>query len=176
MDSLTYFKSWQNFYKQELKEKLWKDKYIIDKLEPLKKAIEKSRQAFIENESFAFCAKCAQSGEKCCQTGLEWKLRPSEFLINLMLADCLQTEIKFNLERPEDCLFLGEKGCNLILAPIFCRNFFCDKLSNFLGHERLTKIQQAMEDEAILSFELAEYINKKYVLPYAEKIRKEKSR
>ncbi len=170
MESLVYFQRWKRFYYQNLRDKLWKDEYIFKRLEPLTKAIDKSKKAFIENRSFEFCAKCAASGEKCCQTGLEWKLRPAEFIINLMLAELLKKEIKFNTERPEDCLFLGEKGCNLILTPVFCRNFFCDKLARFLGHERLVKIQHAMEEESVISFELAEYINRKYVLPNSEKV------
>ncbi len=163
-ESLKYFKGWEKIYKEELREKLWQDKNITEKLPFLKKAIEKTRQAFIETGSFSFCASCARRGVKCCQAGLEWVLSPAEFLINLMLAEDSNTKIEFNLEREEDCLFLGEKGCNLILTPIFCRNFFCPELSEFLGHEKLTKIQQAMEDEANLSFKLSDYITKNYIL------------
>ncbi len=170
-DSVKYFENLKNLYKNFFKEKLKKDSFIKEKLKSLIPAIEKSRRAFLETGSFSFCAKCANSGEKCCQAGLEWKLSAAEFFINLLLAEKLGVSIKFNLERPDDCLFLGENGCNLILTPLFCRNFFCDKLSKFLGYEKLIKIQQTMEDEANLSFELSDYINKKYLIPYSNILR-----
>ncbi|HAA84393.1 MAG: Uncharacterized protein XD67_0622 [Thermodesulfobacterium commune] len=159
-ESLAYFNHWFSFY-YEKKDLLIKDPFIQEKLELLKKAIEKSRQAFIEKGSFAFCSACANSGEKCCKAGLEWKLSPAEFLINLLLAETYSLPLAFNTSRKEDCLFLGEKGCSLILTPIFCRNFFCDKLVKHLGHANLTYIQQAMEEEATLGFIVANYITTK---------------
>ncbi|RKX61196.1 MAG: hypothetical protein DRP29_01080 [Thermodesulfobacteriota bacterium] len=163
-EGLKYFKKLQRIYEDKLKDKLLKDPYIKENLPKLIKAIQKTREAFIKNESFAFCKKCAESGEKCCEAGLEWKLSPAEFFLNLLILDYLNESFDlFNLDRPEDCLFLGENGCLLKLAPLFCRNFFCDKLSNFLGKKRLIEIQHAMEDEAILSFKLSNYLNQKYL-------------
>jgi hypothetical protein len=164
--SIEYFTKLKELYESFFREKLKEDKFIGEKLSKLLKAINNSKRVFTETGSFDFCAKCAKSGEKCCQAGLEWKLHKEEFFINLLLAEKIGISIEFNLERPEDCLFLGEKGCSLIFTPLFCRNFFCDKLSKFLGHERLVKIQQTMEDEAIFGFELSNYINRKYLIPY----------
>jgi hypothetical protein len=166
-ESIRYFKNLEELYKDFFREKLKKDTFIKEKLLLLLEAIEKTRDVFIKTGSFDFCARCAGSGEKCCQAGLEWKLSKGEFFINLLLFEEKGTSLKLNLERPEDCLFLGENGCSLILTPLFCRNFFCEKLSSFLGYEKLIKIQQTMEDEAKLSFELSDYINKKYLIPYS---------
>ncbi|MCD6489673.1 MAG: hypothetical protein J7K20_02975 [Thermodesulfobacterium sp.] len=170
-DSIKYFRNLEELYKNFFRKKLKEDIFIKEKLESLLQAINNSRRAFIETGSFEFCAKCAEAGEKCCQAGLEWKLNKPEFFINLLLAEKTGSSIKFNLERPDDCLFLGEKGCTLILTPLFCRNFFCDKLSKFLGYNKLIKIQNAMEDEAIISFQLSDYINKKYIIPYLSMVR-----
>lgn len=166
-ESIKYFKNLEKLYQSFFREKLKEDNFITNTLESLLLAINNSKKIFIETGSFEFCAKCASTGEKCCQAGLEWKLSKSEFIINLLLAEKTGTFIKLNLERPEDCLFLGERGCSLILTPIFCRNFFCDKLSKYLGYEKLIKIQHTMEDEAVISFQLADYINKKYLIPYS---------
>ncbi len=170
-ESFRYFKNLEKLYNEFFREKFKKDTYIKEKLKILSSAIEKTRSAFIETGSFEFCARCAQSGEKCCQSGLEWKLKREEFFINLLLAEEKGVVLSFNLDRPEDCLFLGENGCILILTPLFCRNFFCDKLSSFLGYEKLIKIQQAMEDEARESFELSDYITRKYIVPYSSMVR-----
>lgn len=170
-ESLNYFKNLKGLYEKFFKEKLNEDDFIKERLLELFKAIENSRKAFIETGSFDFCARCARSGEKCCQAGLEWKLHKEEFFINLLLAEKKGLSIEFNLKRFEDCLFLGENGCNLILTPLFCRNFFCDKLSKFLGHKKLVKIQQTMEDEAVISFKLSDYINRKYLIPYFNLVR-----
>uniref|UniRef100_A0A7V6CEC7 Uncharacterized protein n=1 Tax=Thermodesulfobacterium geofontis TaxID=1295609 RepID=A0A7V6CEC7_9BACT len=169
--SIEYFTKLKVIYNNFFKKKLKEDNFIKEKLEDLLKAINNSKRVFIETGSFDFCAKCAKSGEKCCQAGLEWKLRKEEFFINLLLAEKIGHSIEFNLKRPEDCLFLGEKGCSLIFTPLFCRNFFCDKLSKFLGRERLIKIQQTMEEEAIFGFELSDYITRKYLIPYFNLLR-----
>ncbi len=152
---------YHNFFRKKLKE----DNFITEKLDLLINAIKNTKKIFEDTGSFSFCAKCAQSGEKCCLAGVELKLGASEFFINLLLAEETKYDLLFNLERPLDCLFLGNSGCVLILVPIFCRNFFCEKLSKFLGHENLVKIQQTIEEEAVLSFQISDYINKKYLIP-----------
>ena len=163
-ESLTFFKAWEVLYEERLKSSLLKDEFVKANLDPLFKAIQHSKKVFKETGSFDFCARCAASGTKCCEAGLEWMLSPAEFLINLLLADEKGTKIEFNLERKEDCLFLGEKGCNLIYTPIFCRNFFCPELSDYLG-ERIKAIQHALEEEAVIGFKLGDHITKNYILP-----------
>lgn len=170
-ENYKYFFRLKNLYENFFKEKLKEHEFIDIKLDLLYRAIKNTKKVFEETGSFAFCAECAKSGEKCCSAGVELKLSPAEFFINLLLAEKMNYNFSFNLERSLDCLFLGESGCILILVPIFCRNFFCEKLSKFLGHKNLIKIQQTMEEEAILSFELADYINKKYLIPYSHLIK-----
>ncbi|QER41412.1 hypothetical protein F1847_01150 [Thermodesulfobacterium sp. TA1] len=159
-ESLAYFTRLIYYY-NENKDLLKKDPFIQRKIPLLKEAIDKTRKAFVEKGSFAFCKACALSGEKCCKAGLEWKLSPAEFFLNLLLSEIYNLPFDFNTNREEDCLFLGEQGCVLILTPIFCRNFFCDKLAKHLGHQDLTYIQQTMEEEATIGFILADYINTK---------------
>lgn len=161
-ESLNYFNSFKETFEKDLKPKLIKNSFLNFYLPLLNKAIEYSRKTFIETQSFSFCEKCAQSGIKCCGEGVEWKVSLAEFTLNLLLAEKKKKVLKLNTQRPEDCLFLEEKGCTLILVPLFCRNFFCEDLSKFLGIEKLKKIQKAMEDEAVLSFKLCDYLNRNY--------------
>lgn len=170
-ENYKYFLHLKNLYNNFFSKKFKEDEFIMVKLDFLNGAIKNTKKVFEETGSFAFCAECAKSGEMCCSVGVELKLRPAEFFINLLLAEKTNYCLSFNLERPLDCLFLGKSGCILILVPIFCRNFFCEKLSKFLGHENLIKIQRTMEEEAVLSFKLADYINKKYFLPYSHLIK-----
>ena len=166
-ESLKRFERLRSLY-TSLRPKLLKDPFLMEKLPLLEKAISKTRRAFEENGSFEFCAQCAAKGEKCCGLGLEWKVSPAEFFLNLLLCERKGKELSYNLERKEDCLFLGENGCLLPMPPLFCRNFFCEKLSDFLGEERLKAIQNAMEDEANLSFVMCEYLIKNYLFNLKE--------
>ncbi|MFN3920816.1 MAG: hypothetical protein ACK4K4_00205 [Caldimicrobium sp.] len=136
------------------------DAFFKKTLKELSLAIEKSNKFFREKGSFSFCKTCADCGIICCGKGLEWKLSPEEFLINLCLFSQNNESFLFPQNSPEFCLFLGKKGCTLKLVPLFCRNFFCTSLSQYLGEKNLIEIQQAMEEEALLSFKLCEYLKK----------------
>ncbi|MGC9017643.1 MAG: hypothetical protein ACP5JQ_05645 [Caldimicrobium sp.] len=160
-ESLTYFSNLQKFFHKELEDLISKDKIFYQKLLALKEAISKTRKAYLKTNSFQFCEECAKKGVKCCGEGLEWKLSPEEFFLNLFL---FKLEGKtFSLSHPQkgECLFLGEKGCFLILTPLFCRNFFCTELKNFLGEKNLIYLQNVLEEEALLTFELCEYLKRK---------------
>jgi len=161
--SLKRFKKLEELFYNNLKERLLKDNFLMAKLPELEEAIQNTRKAYIETGSFAFCAKCAKEGEKCCGLGIEWKVTPSEFIINLLLYEKHNKTVAYNLERKDECLFLGENGCTLFMPPILCRNFFCEKLREFLGENKLKFIQNAMEKEANLSFILCDYLNKHYL-------------
>lgn len=137
-----------------------KDLFIKDHLLLLKEAIERTKKVFMETGSFQYCAECAKAGKKCCSEGLEWKLSPAEFMLNLKFSELYGIPLEFEKSKKGDCLFLGERGCMLFLVPLFCRNFFCFDLSKFLGPSKLIKIQQTMEEEAVLSFKLCDYIKR----------------
>lgn len=161
-DSILYFKRLKEFYGQYMESFLEKDSFFREKALQLREAIFKTKKAYIEHGSFEFCRVCAQKGVRCCGEGLEWKLRPEEFFINLYLLRLEERDLKLEDRRAQDCLFLGEFGCILILTPLFCRNFFCKELSEFLGHKGLVYLQNVIQDEAELTFKLCEYLKKKF--------------
>lgn len=159
-ESLEYFTRLKKDLSKPLNTLLREDKYFYEKLLKLREAISKTRNAYIETGSFLFCKECAEKGVICCGEGLEWKLSSEEFFLNLALSS-LEGKF-FSFEKPLKgcCLFLGEKGCILILPPLFCRNFFCRELQDFLGKEKLIYLQNVLEDEAYLTFELCEYLKR----------------
>ncbi|MFN4196836.1 MAG: hypothetical protein ACK4FM_02380 [Caldimicrobium sp.] len=139
-------------------EKFLKIPSFLEQIKSLKLAILKTNKALEETGSFSFCKNCATKGTICCGEGLEWKLSPEEFFINLCLFKLKEKELYLENPTSETCLFLGQQGCSLELVPLFCRNFFCTPLSQHLGLKNLTYIQQSMEEEAILSFNISEYL------------------
>ncbi len=160
-DSLEYFSKLKDDLSKSLEGFLKEDKYFHEKLLKLKEAIYKTKRAYVETESFLFCKGCAEKGIICCGEGLEWKLSAEEFFLNLALFSLEGKTLSFGNPLKDHCLFLGDKGCVLILTPLFCRNFFCKELQNFLGREKLIYLQSVLEDEAVLTFELCEYLKKK---------------
>ncbi len=159
--SLEYFSELKDNFLKILKAILKEDKHFQERLIKLREAIYKTRKAYLETESFLFCKECAEKGVICCGEGLEWKLSPEEFFLNLALFSLEGKTLSFENPLKNRCLFLGESGCILILTPLFCRNFFCKELQNFLGREKLIYLQNILEDEAVLTFELCEYLKKK---------------
>lgn len=133
---------------------------FLEQIQSLRLAILKTNIAFEETGSFSFCKTCASKGTICCGEGLEWKLSPEEFFINLCLFKLNEKNFSLACSNSETCLFLGERGCSLELVPLFCRNFFCTPLSKYLGLKNLTYIQHTMEEEAKLSFNVSEYLKK----------------
>lgn len=160
-ESLSYFNRLRDIYLDRLELLLEEDEYFVEKISNLRVAINRTRSAYAERNSFEFCRACAERGIRCCGEGLEWKLSPEEFYINLFLCKIEGKELILKEPSPEECLFLGEGGCILILTPLFCRNFFCRELADFLGHEGLVHLQNVLQDEAELTFELCEYLKRR---------------
>lgn len=159
-ESLLYFRNLEKAY-LPLVDRLMREKpSFLAQLEALNRALMHSKEAFREKKSFAFCADCAKKGIKCCSRDLEWKLRAEEFFLNLCLFKLNGETLILQERSTEDCLFLGEKGCILKLTPLFCRNFFCRELSEFLGRDNLIYLQNILEKEVVLSFNLCEEVKK----------------
>lgn len=167
-ESLEYFLNLQKKFIPKLEDLLIKDRFFYEKLFALKKAILRTKRAYQEAGSFLFCGECARKGVKCCGEGLEWKLSAEEFFLNLALFKLEGKSFILHKDLKDECLFLGKDGCILQLTPLFCRNFFCTELKNFLGEEKLIYLQNVLEEEAILTFELCEYLKKKSILGGSE--------
>ncbi len=162
-ESLKYFTKIYNLYISELFPLFKKDFTLVTLRNELYLASEYTKFVFKNTGSFKFCARCGRETGGCCQIGLEWQIKPEEFLINLWLFSD-EEKVNFQLERtfPDKCLFLGFNGCKLITPPVFCRNFFCEELKDFLGEEKLKLIQKEMGKESELLFKACEHIINNY--------------
>lgn len=160
-ESLIYFKNLKLALEPFVSIFLAKDSLFLRKLKDLDLALEKSRSALRESKAFDFCKACGAEGGTCCGEGLEWKLRPEEFFLNLCLFYWKKRSLILEDFQENTCLFLGERGCKLELVPLLCRNFFCRELSDFLGIRKLREIQAFLGDEANISFQLCEYVKGK---------------
>jgi hypothetical protein len=156
MDSLFYFLSLKKEYEERIRLKLQTDEEMVRSLAELESALAQANSAFETTGSFAYCAECARQGVVCCGEGLEWKLSKEEFFLNLALLERQRKSLDLENSLPKRCLFLGKRGCKLLMPPLFCRNFFCTNLQDFLGQARLIFIQNAMGAAVYLSFQLGE--------------------
>ena len=156
MDSLFYFLSLKKEYEERIRPKLQTDEEMVRGLAELESALAQANSAFETTGSFAYCAECARQGVVCCGEGLEWKLSKEEFFLNLALLERQKKSLDLENSLPKRCLFLGERGCKLPMPPLFCRNFFCTNLQDFLGQARLVFVQNAMGAAVYLSFQLCE--------------------
>lgn len=160
MDSLFHFLSLKKEYEEKIKPLLEKDKEMVSQLVQLEEALAQAIRAFEITGSFAFCAECASHGVVCCGEGLEWKLSREEFFINLFLLERQNKPLDLENFLPKRCLFLSDTGCKLASPPLFCRNFFCTNLQNFLGQSRLIFVQNALGPSVYLTFKLCEKLKK----------------
>jgi hypothetical protein len=156
MDSLFYFLSLKKEYEERIRPKLQTDEEMVRSLAELESALAQANSAFETTGSFAYCAECARRGVVCCGEGLEWKLSEEEFFLNLALLERQRKSLDLENSLPKRCLFLGKRGCKLLMPPLFCRNFFCTNLQDFLGQARLIFVQNAMGAAVYLSFQLGE--------------------
>ncbi len=163
MDSLSYFLRLKKEYEEKIGPRLQADEEMLKSLTDLESALAQANRAFETTGSFAFCAECARQGVVCCGEGLEWKLSKEEFFLNLALLERRQKKLDLENFLPKRCLFLGDMGCKLPLPPLFCRNFFCTNLQNFLGQARLILIQNAMGPSVYLTFQLCEKLKQRRV-------------
>ncbi len=160
MNSLSYFLRLKEEYEERIRPRLLAEEEMLTSLAELESAIAQANIAFETTGSFAFCAECARQSIVCCGEGLEWKLSKEEFFLNLALLERRKKNLDLEKFLPKRCLFLGEKGCKLPLPPLFCRNFFCTNLQNFLGQARLILIQNAMGPSVYLTFQLCEKLKR----------------
>ncbi len=157
-ESLLHFQKLLEKYQRWVKPWLNTEENLKEQIYQLKEMLRLVEKAFSETGSFSFCAKCAKSGVICCGEGLEWKLSEEEFYLNLFLLDLEEKNLELTLPFSRSCLFLGPAGCSLPLPPLFCRNFFCTELQEFLGRKNLILLQNVLGPQTVLSFKLSEKI------------------
>lgn len=94
---------------------------------------------------FADCEVCAgvDGGVSCCFEGAEDWYYPLLLLANLLMG----VEPSLDRRRPGDCLFNGQRGCELLARYGICLNFFCPDLCARLGEADLLLLRRAVGRE-----------------------------
>ncbi len=127
------------------------DAHIRKLLRAYKTAIDGTNRLFITTGVVEACSECAsKSHGSCCFAGMEENYELVLLLINLLMGCDLPCKADF----PEQCLFVGERGCKLYARYSFCVNFFCPRLEKSLGTAEMEEILIAIGDELYKGWEL----------------------
>jgi len=116
----------------------------------LSSAIEKTQETMERTGVIRTCSGCAEQTGSCCFQEVETWYDPMLLLVNLLLAG----DIPRSREFPNQCLFLGERGCRLRSRYAFCLNYFCPTLKRKLGPGLLGSALTAVGHELAVGWDL----------------------
>ena len=101
------------------------------------------------------CSACA--GRKpagCCFKGVEeWYDAPS-LLINMFMG----VHVHMKREVENGCLFVGSKGCKLIVRHSFCVNYLCPEIMASLTRAEKTILASVSGEEILLGWDVEKSI------------------
>lgn len=131
--------AWAESCYQEFKERLWKDKALLDNLSRLRNAIRVSRREMARIGIRRICSECEErEGGSCCGAGLEDRYDGGLLLINLLLNIRLP-KIRHDLE---SCFFLGEAGCLLYARHVICINYLCKRITSHIDPKEINSLRE----------------------------------
>lgn len=112
---------------------------VVEQLTLLRRkerALQEQMQAMAMGQTCTLCATRAGGG--CCSRYMAGENDVLQLLMNL-LAD-----VPVALQRDDDneCCFLGERGCILLLKPLFCLNYNCSHIKEKAGCTTLQLLEQ----------------------------------
>ncbi|HHI98204.1 MAG TPA: hypothetical protein ENJ96_10225 [Thermodesulfatator atlanticus] len=141
---------------EKYRQNLLKEPKITELLTAHGKAFARAQEVTIETGAASFCARCGREGRSCCGADMELHCDDALLVANLLAG------VDFPRKRlwPKACFFLGPAGCVLKIRPLICRNFICPELATALGPEKVSSLQEALEEEARLLFWLTEEIKR----------------
>ena len=113
-------------------------------------AIENTQETMRLAGVAAACGLCAERTGSCCFEEVETWYDPMLLLINLLLND----ELPRSRQIPNQCLFLGEKGCRLRARYAFCLNYFCPTLKTRLSSDAMGLTMAVVGQELAAGWEL----------------------
>jgi hypothetical protein len=98
------------------------------------------RQTMASLGMFILCSACGREpAGGCCSAEMANEADGVLFLINLVLGRTVVIQRQDDFE----CCFLGPTGCALLVKPIFCLNYNCDRIKKEGGPEKMAKLEQA---------------------------------
>ncbi len=128
---------------------LLNDGPLVNLLALLRQAILESREAMKAVGIPLLCNECeTDEGGSCCGAGIENHYDGYLILINLLLGVRLP-DIRND---PQDCFFLGKKGCVLMARQVICINYVCQKITGRFGPEKMNPLRVKEGQELDLLF------------------------
>jgi hypothetical protein len=150
---------------------LWGEKILADPdlasgLERYGRNIAASREVMNRSEMVALCASCAREAPGgCCFREVEEEYDPVLLLINRLLGAALPER----REVPDNCFFLGERGCKIPARYYFCVNFLCEKLKSGIQESVMEEVRRTSGEElqagAALEYALRRWLRLRGVNP-----------
>lgn len=125
-------------------EQIREDPALFLMIERYRAALTASREMMAGSGMVALCSACArETPGGCCFREVEEEYDPVLLLINRLLGASLPER----REVPDNCLFLGEKGCKIPARYYFCVNFLCEKLKSGIRESVMEEIRRTSGEE-----------------------------
>jgi len=113
-------------------------------------AIEHTQEVMKQLGVAVGCSLCATQTGSCCFQEVETWYDAMLLFINLLL----NVDLPGSREIPDQCAFLGPKGCRLRARYSFCLNYFCPGLKTRLGPIPIQVAMAAVGEELAAGWEL----------------------
>jgi len=125
-------------------------------LDDLRKEALRSRRLMDELGVSMTCAQCAKrnNGSGCCSKEIEEWYDEKVILLNLLLGVPVPDEYV----DPRTCIFLGPRGCRLLVRYHFCVNYLCKTIEERLSGSQLGRLRAQYGRELYIAWRLEEEI------------------
>ncbi len=135
------------------------DRKISSMFREYNREIANTQNLMRESGLISICARCAahNPGGSCCGRGIEEWYEVTTLLFNLILG----REIITDPPGPEDCLFLGPRGCRLWARHHFCVNYLCHRVPENLPEKDVQHLQAQAGRELFLCWQLEREVLRK---------------
>ena len=140
-------------------EKLKSDERIVELLNRLERAIERTWKYMREIGVTEVCRRCALEMGSCCKRWVEDFYDVDILLINLLLG----VKLPEKRYREDLCFFCGENGCRLKAREVICVNFLCDRVLERIGEKEI-ELQKIAGEELETCFILQDEIKRRLSL------------
>ena len=121
-------------------DRLKSDPAVKEKLLLLLRLTDVLREQMRSMGIFELCGRCGSSpAGGCCSAEMANESDAVLLFMNMLL----DREVAIRRDDDFECCFLGKRGCTLILKPIFCLNYNCEKIMTGSSKKNLAELERA---------------------------------
>lgn len=114
--------------------------HLIDQVQGLQEKVGQLEDHMVAMGLGRTCAGCAATpGGGCCSAYMGNENPDTLLLLMNILAG---VEVVLVCGNGEECAFLGESGCVLLVKPIFCLNYLCSRIRAEAQGQDLTVLER----------------------------------